>query len=68
MSDLSAETERLATLIGAQTGKPRNNIDMQRVRELTRRVASRPLRDKRSTREIRDEAWRPAGDRGPAPI
>ena len=85
MTSLSPEIERLARVVGAQTGKtleqvireaveaqariagvavphtpqPRKEIDLERVREITRRVASRPLLDKRSPRDIRDEAWGP---------
>ena len=87
MTDLSPEIERLARLVGAQTGKTaeqvlregveaqariagvdipeamraRKDVDLARVREITRRVASRPLVDNRSPREIRDEAWGPRG-------
>jgi hypothetical protein len=35
----------------------REDIDLDRVREITRRVASRPLRDARSPKEILDDAW-----------
>ena len=83
MITLSPETERLARLVGAQTGKtpeqvihealeaqarmagvaisePREaakKIDLERVRAITGRVASRPLIDKRSEHDILDEAW-----------
>lgn len=83
MATLSPETERLARLVAAQSGKTteqvlkeaveaqarvagvavpdaaraRKNIDMERVRQIVRRVASKPLLDKRTPREIRDEAW-----------
>jgi len=79
---LSPETEQLARLVGAQTGKTpdevvreaveaqarlagvavadtatRKTIDLDRVRAITRRVASRPLIDRRPPRDIRDDAW-----------
>lgn len=83
MTILSPETERLARLVGAKTGKTaeeviraaveahariagveipeaahsRMEIDPARVREITGRVTSRPLLDKRSPRDILDEAW-----------
>jgi hypothetical protein len=75
---LPPDLERLAELVGAQTGKTpeqvirdaveaqarlagvevpgtlraRHDIDLTRVREITRRVASRPLLDQRSPDEI----------------
>jgi hypothetical protein len=87
MATLSPETERLARLVAAQSGKTteqvlkeaveaqarvagvavpesvraRKNIDMERVRQIVRRVASKPLLDKRTPREIRDEAWGRSG-------
>jgi antitoxin VapB len=87
MTTLSPEIERLAKLVGAQTGKTpeevireavetqariagveipeparaRKDVDLARVREITRRVASRPLLDKRPPEQILDEAW---GHRG----
>jgi antitoxin VapB len=82
MTALSRETEQLARLVGAQTGKTpdevvrdaveaqarlagvavadpaaRKTIDLDKVRAVTRRVASRPLIDRRTPREIRDDAW-----------
>lgn len=80
------EIERLARLVGAQTGKTpdgvireaveaqariagikipvmmreRREIDLARVREIARRVASRPLLDTRSPSDILDEAREPA--------
>lgn len=87
MTTLSPETERLARLVAAQSGKTteqvlqeaveaqarmagvavpatsqaRKDIDIERVREIVRRVASRPLLDKRTPKEIRDEAWGHSG-------
>ncbi len=86
MTTLSPETERLARLVAAQSGKtteqvlreaveaqarmagvampetgPARKIDMVRVREVMRRVTSRPLIDKRTPKEIRDEAWGHSG-------
>jgi hypothetical protein len=80
---LSPEIERLAKLVGAQTGKTTEevireaveaqarlagvaipdssrsgkDIDIERVREITRRVVSRPLLDSRTPKEIRDQVW-----------
>jgi antitoxin VapB len=52
------ETEaRLAGVAIAEGAKPRKEIDVERVREIARRVASLPLLDRRSPREILDQAW-----------
>lgn len=52
------ETEaRLAGVAIAEGAKPRKEIDLERVREIARRVTSRPLLDQRSAREILDQAW-----------
>jgi antitoxin VapB len=48
---------RIAGIPIADTANPRRAINMDRVREITHRVASRPLRDTRSADEILDEAW-----------
>ncbi len=37
--------------------RQRKDIDLERVREIVRRVTSRPLKDSRSPKEILDEAW-----------
>jgi hypothetical protein len=47
---------RLAGVAVADT-TARKTIDLDRVRAITRRVASRPLIDRRTPREIRDDAW-----------
>jgi hypothetical protein len=83
MATLSPETEQLARLVAARSGKTteqvlkeaveaqarvagvavpetvraRKNIDMERVRQIVRRVTSKPVLDKRTPKEIRDEAW-----------
>ena len=41
--------------------RAREDIDMERVREIIRRVSSRPLLDQRPPKEIRDEAWGRSG-------
>jgi len=52
------ETEaRIAGIAIAESAKPRKEIDVERVREIARDVSSAPLRDERSPKEIRDEAW-----------
>jgi hypothetical protein len=34
-----------------------NTIDLDRVREITRRIVSRPILDPRSPKDILDDAW-----------
>ena len=48
---------RMAGVAIAESGKPRNEIDPARIREIVRRVAEQPLRDTRTPKEIRDQAW-----------
>lgn len=49
--------ERYAPTWGV-AGKPEARaIDMERVKEISRRNTSRPLLDRRSAKEILDEAW-----------
>jgi hypothetical protein len=48
---------RIAGIAIAETVKPGGAIDMNRVRQITRRVASKPLLDPRPPKEILDEAW-----------
>ena len=48
---------RIAGIAIAETVKPGETIDMNRVRQITRRVASKPLLDPRPRKEILDEAW-----------
>jgi antitoxin VapB len=48
---------RIAGIAIAETVKPGGIIDMNRVRQITRRVASKPLLDPRPPKEILDEAW-----------
>ncbi len=58
----AVETQaRLAGVAVADSGKPRSDIDLARVREITRRVAEQPLLDTRTPKDIRDQAW---GDPG----
>lgn len=52
---------RLAGIAIAESGKPRGDIDLARIREIIRRVAEQPLRDPRTPKDIRDQAW---GDPG----
>lgn len=52
---------RKAGVAVPETGQARADIDMERAREIIRRVASRPLLDKRTPKEIRDEAWGHSG-------
>jgi hypothetical protein len=48
---------QLAGVAITKAAKPRKEIDMERVREIIRRVSSAPLLDQRSPRAILDEAW-----------
>jgi len=58
----AVETQaRLAGVAIAEADKPRRDIDLPRVREIVRRVAEQPLRDTRTPKDIRDQAW---GDPG----
>jgi hypothetical protein len=83
MIALSPETEQLARLIAARSGRtpedvlkhgveteariagvtvaaaspPSKEIDMDRVRKIVHDVSSAPLLDRRSAKEILDEAW-----------
>jgi hypothetical protein len=52
---------RKAGVAVPETRQVRADIDMERVREIIRRVASRPPLDKRTPKEIRDEAWGHSG-------
>ena len=58
----SADSNRPgAAVVGitiAEALKPSSEIDMDRVRQITRRVVSKPLVDKRPPKEILDQAWR----------
>jgi hypothetical protein len=52
------ETEaRRAGIVVAHSEKPRRAIDLERIRKITQRIASRPLLDPRQPKEILDEAW-----------
>jgi antitoxin VapB len=52
------ETEaRIAGVAIAAARNPRADIDLARVRDITRRIANKPLLDKRTPKEIRDQAW-----------
>jgi antitoxin VapB len=57
---LKEAVENQARLVGismSEALKPRDNIDMDRVRQIIHRVTSKPLIDPRSSKEILDEAW-----------
>lgn len=54
----AVETQaRMAGVAIAESGKPRGDIDLARIREITRRVTEQPLRDPRTPKDIRDQAW-----------
>jgi antitoxin VapB len=54
----AVETEALlAGVTIAEGAKPAREIDADRVRQITRRVVSRPLLDPRPAKEILDDAW-----------
>jgi antitoxin VapB len=57
---LKEAVENQARLVGitiAEALKPSNKIDLDRVRQITRRVVSKPLVDTRPPKEILDQAW-----------
>jgi antitoxin VapB len=54
----AVETEaRIAGIDIAAARAPRKEIDLGRVRQITRRIASKPLLDPRTPKEIPDQAW-----------
>jgi antitoxin VapB len=58
----AVETEaRLAGIVVTEAAKPRRDIDLDRIRAITRRIASQPLLDPRTPREILADAWGRAG-------
>ncbi len=59
----AVETEALLAGIAVGSVVSRRG-DPERAREFIRRVASKPLLDQRSTKEILDEAWGIPDDRG----
>jgi antitoxin VapB len=48
---------RMAGVAIAETVKPLGAFDLPRIREIVRRVADKPLRDTRTPKDIRDQAW-----------
>jgi antitoxin VapB len=52
---------RLAGVVILEAQKLRQDINPDRVREIAGRIAAKPLRDARTPKEIRDQAW---GDPG----
>lgn len=52
---------RQAGVVVPENGQARAAVDLDRVHEIIRRVASRPLIDKRTPKQIRDEAWGHSG-------
>jgi hypothetical protein len=57
---LNEAVENQARLVGITVAgalKPSTKIDMDRVRQITRCVASKPLVDTRPPKEILDRAW-----------
>jgi antitoxin VapB len=59
----AVETEALLAGVAVGGGVSRKG-DPDRAREFIRRVASKPLLDQRSAKEILDEAWGIPDDRG----
>jgi antitoxin VapB len=54
----AVETQaRVAGISIAGSAEPRGDIDLVRIREIVRRVAEQPLRDNRTPKDIRDQAW-----------
>jgi hypothetical protein len=59
---LKEAVESHARIAGvAEIAKPGRAIDLDRVRQITHRVASKPLRDARLPKEILDQAWGHSG-------
>jgi predicted DNA-binding protein len=57
---LREAVEAQARIVGVddpERRRPSAAIDLERVREITRRVTALPLIDARAPRDIRDEAW-----------
>jgi antitoxin VapB len=51
------ETEARIAGIAIEEAHPRKEVDVERVREIVREVSSAPLLDRRTPKEILDEAW-----------
>jgi antitoxin VapB len=49
--------ETQARTLGLVADRQARPVDMAKIDAITRRNASRPLRDERSSKEILDEAW-----------
>jgi antitoxin VapB len=49
--------EQRARTLGLVTDRAARPVDMTRIDAITRRSASRPLRDQRGARDILDDAW-----------
>jgi hypothetical protein len=48
---------RIAGVVIAEGIKPPKEIDLERVRQITRRVSSKPILDNRTPKEILDQGW-----------
>jgi hypothetical protein len=56
--------ERQARVMGVaipESTSGRKEVDLDRVRDIIRRVSSRPVLDSRTPKEIRDEVWGECG-------
>jgi hypothetical protein len=51
------EMEARIAGVAVEVARARKRVNIESAREIARRIASRPLLDKRSPREILDEAW-----------
>lgn len=63
LQDALAIEAHIAGVALAETSKPVRRVDADRALAIARRIASRPLRDPRTAREILDEAWGGVDDR-----
>jgi antitoxin VapB len=55
------ETEALLAGVAIAKARIPRDIDFERVGKITRRIAEKPLLDKRTPKEIRDQAWSEPG-------
>jgi antitoxin VapB len=53
----AVELEAFLVGVTVESARPRKDVDLDRVREITRRVSTRPLLDRRSPRQIVEDAW-----------
>jgi hypothetical protein len=54
---------RIAGVAVAESSAPRKPVDIDRAREIARRISSRPLLDPRTPQDILEQAWAAPDDR-----